>query len=90
MNPRCGCPNIVLGTEITEQRNWNPECEEHGTDSTWYNSEAETRKRLLQNERLRGMYDIRRRRASGEINIEQARIEVAELEQRTTYKEDST
>lgn len=86
----CTCPHLALGTKVLEQKNWDPDCEEHGTDSVWYTSEAETQRRLLQNERLRGMYDIKKRRASGEISIEQARIEVAELEQKTTYKESPT
>jgi hypothetical protein len=32
------CPRIKVGSELTDSRNWNPECEEHGVDSEWWNS----------------------------------------------------
>ena len=37
----CTCGRIVLGSEATGSRNWNPDCPEHGTESVWWNSDAQ-------------------------------------------------
>lgn len=37
----CTCGRIALGMEVTENREWNPECREHGRDSTWWNAPAQ-------------------------------------------------
>ncbi len=37
----CTCGRIVLGSEAADARNWNPDCPEHGTESVWWNSDAQ-------------------------------------------------
>lgn len=34
----CTCGRIAIGAEVTEHRNWSPNCSEHGTDSAWWSS----------------------------------------------------
>lgn len=34
----CVCGRIAVGMTVTEARNWNPACPEHGTESEWWNS----------------------------------------------------
>lgn len=51
----CSCGRIVLGLKTTEHRNWNPECEEHGLDSEWFNSAEQRAKRKAQNDNLRDL-----------------------------------
>ena len=41
----CTCGRIKVGNEVTELRNWNPDCAEHGTDSAWWNSPEQVAKR---------------------------------------------
>jgi hypothetical protein len=41
---------------VTEQRNWNPDCPEHGTDSTWWKSSEQRAKRDADNERMRDLH----------------------------------
>lgn len=33
---RCVCGRIRVGMKVTENRNWNPDCPEHGIGSEWY------------------------------------------------------
>jgi len=54
----CTCGRIAIGMQVTEQRNWNPDCEEHGVDSDWYNSETQRVKRAAARERT---IDLQRR-----------------------------
>jgi hypothetical protein len=49
----CTCGRIRLGSEITEHRNWNPDCSEHGVYSEWYNSTEQQAKRQEDNAQLR-------------------------------------
>jgi hypothetical protein len=66
----CSCGKIRIGMEITEHRNWSPDCPEHGLDSEWYRSPEQVQKREEQNARL---LDLQRQarearqRARGEI-----------------------
>ena len=47
----CTCSRIRIGMEVTEHRNWNPECVEHGVDSIWWHSPEQVAKREAQNAR---------------------------------------
>jgi len=48
----CTCGRIAIGMEVTEQRNWNPDCVEHGEGTDWYNDPERVAKRALYRERL--------------------------------------
>ena len=48
----CSCGRITIGMTVTESRNWNPDCVEHGTDSAWYNSDTQRAARDAQNTRV--------------------------------------
>ena len=54
----CTCPHLHLGMEVLEQRNWNPDCDEHGLKSVWYRSPEQVAKREADNQELR---DLQRR-----------------------------
>ena len=54
----CSCAHVKVGMTVTESRNWNPDCPEHGTQSDWYLSPEQVAKRREQNERL---VDLQRR-----------------------------
>lgn len=49
----CTCGRIKVGMTVTENRNWNPECAEHGVASDWWKSPEQVEKRRVENERLR-------------------------------------
>jgi hypothetical protein len=49
----CGCGRICIGREVTEARNWNPDCPEHGVATAWYQSPEEVAYRAEQNASLR-------------------------------------
>lgn len=51
----CWCPQIKVGGQVTESRNWNHCCPEHGLGSDWYESDEQVEKRRQQNERLRDL-----------------------------------
>ena len=63
----CTCGRIRIGMEVTEHRNWQPDCLEHGVDSEWWSSPEQVAKREAQNERLRTLREAAReaRRALG-------------------------
>jgi len=48
----CTCGRIAVGMTVTEHRNWHPDCPEHGTDSTWWNSPEQQQARAERRERL--------------------------------------
>lgn len=48
---RCICARLRVGLEVTEQRNWNPDCAEHGTESAWYSDPERRAARDSQNVR---------------------------------------
>lgn len=64
----CRCARIMVGMSVTEQRNWNPDCAEHGTSSDWYRSSEQVAARAAQRDRLvdlqRRARDARRGRGS--------------------------
>lgn len=55
MESSCTCGRICIGSEVTEHRNWNPDCSEHGTTSEWWRSPEQVAKRKADNERLRDL-----------------------------------
>jgi hypothetical protein len=48
----CTCGRLRVGNDLTDLRNWNPDCEEHGRESDWWNSPEEVEARRVQNDRL--------------------------------------
>ena len=51
----CSCGRIRVGRTVTEHRNWNPDCTEHGTASAWWKSPEQVEKREAQSQRLRDL-----------------------------------
>lgn len=47
----CTCGRLHVGLVATNARNWNPRCAGHGTESAWYNSDAQRAARAAQNDR---------------------------------------
>jgi len=58
----CTCSRLRVGSELTEVRNWNPDCAEHGVGTEWYTSPEQVAKRQAQNDRLRELQTEARRR----------------------------
>lgn len=54
----CTCARIAVGMTVTDTRNWNPDCAEHGTASAWWNSEEQRTARASRREHL---IDLQRR-----------------------------
>lgn len=52
----CSCGRIAIGLTVTENRNWNPDCVEHGLRSAWYRSDEQVQRRAQQDAKLREMY----------------------------------
>jgi len=48
----CSCPRLALGLQVTEARNWNPDCPEHGIESPWWHSEEQRAERAASRSRL--------------------------------------
>jgi len=48
----CTCGRIKVGWEVTQLRNCNPDCEEHGVGTAWYTEPERVAKRQRDNERL--------------------------------------
>lgn len=51
----CACGRISVGMTLTDARNLNPGCEEHGIHSEWYKSPEQVARRRAQNDRLRDL-----------------------------------
>ncbi len=51
----CSCGRLRIGHEVTEHRNWSPDCLAHGLGSPWYESPEQVAKREAQNDRLRDL-----------------------------------
>jgi len=71
--PNCTCGHIMLGSERTEERNWNPDCPEHGTTSVWWSSPAQVERRRYDSARLRTIQVIARLRRQEKLDAESAR-----------------
>ena len=61
MTSTCTCSYIKIGTTLSDSKNLNPECPEHGYDSLWFNSTEQVKKREERSQRLRELYDARRK-----------------------------
>jgi len=61
MNSTCTCSRIKIGTTVSDNKNLNPECPEHGYNSVWYNSSEQVKKREERSQRLRELYDTARK-----------------------------
>lgn len=77
---KCTCPHIMLGSERTESKNWNPYCKEHGWESEWYNSPEQARKRLAEAERTAELQRIARQRRQELISKEEAQRQVRQVD----------
>jgi len=76
----CTCAHIMLGSERTEARNWNPDCPEHGTESEWYRSEAQVLHRQVESIRGRVLQAVARLRRQDRIALEDAKDLIEALE----------
>ena len=56
----CTCPFLMLGSERTEARNWDPDCPEHGVASAWYRSPEQVALRSARSRRLRDIQETAR------------------------------
>jgi hypothetical protein len=56
----CTCGRLAVGLEVTENRNWEPTCPEHGIESVWWNSDEEVAARAARNARLKELYVLAR------------------------------
>ena len=64
----CKCGRIKVGGQVTESRNWNPDCPMHGLDSAYWKSPEQVAKREAQNSRLRDLQrQAREARARGRV-----------------------
>jgi hypothetical protein len=61
MNSTCTCSYLKIGTTVSDNKNLNPECPEHGHNSVWYNSPEQVKKRGERSQRLRELYAARRK-----------------------------
>lgn len=61
MTTKCTCSYIQIGTKTSNNQNLNPDCPLHGTDSLWYNSPEQVKKREERSQRLRELYDTARK-----------------------------
>jgi hypothetical protein len=61
MTTKCTCSYIQIGTKTSNTQNLNPDCPLHGTDSVWYNSPEQIKKREERSQRLRELYDTARK-----------------------------
>lgn len=67
----CTCGRIAVGMTVTDTRNWNPDCAEHGTASAWWNSDEQQRARATQREHLTDLWRRAReaRQAAAEMGL---------------------
>ena len=63
----------MLGSEATGSRNWDPDCPEHGTESVWWNSDAQAARRRYDSARLRVVQEIARLRRGGQLDLDGAK-----------------
>jgi hypothetical protein len=57
----CTCSYLQIGTKTSNTKNLNPDCPLHGTDSVWYNSPEQVKKREGRSQQLRELYDAARK-----------------------------
>lgn len=51
----CRCSRLKVGSTLTDARNWNADCPEHGIWSNWYHSPEQVARRDAENKRLRDL-----------------------------------
>ena len=68
----CTCGRIVLGSEATGSRNWNPDCPEHGIETAWWRSDVQVAHRRYDGARLRVIQAVARLRRNGQLDLEGA------------------
>jgi hypothetical protein len=61
MTSKCTCSRIKIGTTVSDNKNLNLECPEHGYNSSCYNSPEQVKKREERSQRLRELYDTARK-----------------------------
>lgn len=62
----CRCGMVKVGGKPTGNRNWNPDCGEHGVMSAWWNDPERVAQREADSIRLRDLQlEAARRRAEG-------------------------
>ena len=76
----CTCAHIMVGFHRTQNKNWNPECEEHEIKSQWYNSDEEKIRREEERQYTMGLQKIARSRRLNEIDQEEGIRQIKELE----------
>ncbi len=47
----CTCGHIAIGMILTDAKNWNPDCLDHGIHSTWWSDPEQVAARAQQNRR---------------------------------------
>jgi hypothetical protein len=77
----CTCGRITIGSEVTDLKNLDLDCPEHGVTSPWYNSPEQAEKRAAQDARLRDL-QTQAREARMRVAIERAEQSEAEEEER--------
>jgi hypothetical protein len=60
IEPTCTCSRLRVGTQLSDARNLNPDCPEHGFNSVWYNSAEQVEKREERSQRLRKLYEAKK------------------------------
>jgi len=75
----CTCPRIKLGSEVTSERTWDPDCPAHGTGSAWYRFKVTVADREVDGARLRIVQTVSRLRRQDRISLEAAQEIVAAL-----------
>lgn len=84
-NDDCTCGRIAVGMWVTNSRNWNPKCPDHGLESFWYNSDEQMYIRALRFDHQKTLQQCAQIiREKSEL-----RAKLTELEQiRTTLQDD--
>ncbi len=60
----CRCARLKVGGTLTNNREWNPDCVEHGVMSAWWNDPDRVARREAESIRLRDLQlEAARRRA---------------------------
>ncbi len=69
----CTCAHIWVGSERTDSRNWDPDCPEHGVQSSWYRSGEQVAKRRFDDAEARIAQTLARLRREDRIGLEEAK-----------------
>ena len=69
----------MLGSKRTENKNWNPDCEEHGLESEWYNNPIQIQQREESKNRSIQLQRLARQRREDTITKEEALRQLDEI-----------